>query len=291
MSASEYSEPVSNLITLGDVREQREWHDYAALGLTEAHIPDLIRLALDEELAQAEWPSDEVWARLHAWRALGQLRAVEAVEPLTTLFDALDEEMNDWITEDLPEALSLIGPKAIPVLRDFLGDPIHGQWSKIAAASGLVKIAEQYPEARADVIAILSAQLEHFMEQDRGFNASLASYLVYDLHAVESIPLIERVYAADKADLMVMGDWEDVQIKLGLLEERLTSQPDYFAKEMPELVESRDRMQATLNNIFPEAQPAQPPKQKPGRNDPCWCGSGKKYKHCHLREDRKMGRF
>lgn len=22
------------------------------------------------------------------------------------------------------------------------------------------------------------------------------------------------------------------------------------------------------------------------RNDPCWCGSGKKYKHCHLKQDR-----
>jgi uncharacterized protein len=20
---------------------------------------------------------------------------------------------------------------------------------------------------------------------------------------------------------------------------------------------------------------------RPGRNDPCWCGSGKKYKRCH----------
>ena len=28
------------------------------------------------------------------------------------------------------------------------------------------------------------------------------------------------------------------------------------------------------------------PGQRPGRNDPCWCGSGKKYKHCHLRQDR-----
>lgn len=25
----------------------------------------------------------------------------------------------------------------------------------------------------------------------------------------------------------------------------------------------------------------------PGRNDPCWCGSGKKYKNCHLRSDQK----
>ncbi len=25
----------------------------------------------------------------------------------------------------------------------------------------------------------------------------------------------------------------------------------------------------------------------PGRNDPCWCNSGKKYKHCHLESDQK----
>jgi tetratricopeptide (TPR) repeat protein len=30
-----------------------------------------------------------------------------------------------------------------------------------------------------------------------------------------------------------------------------------------------------------------PPVEKPGRNDPCWCGSGKKYKRCHWREDRR----
>lgn len=27
-----------------------------------------------------------------------------------------------------------------------------------------------------------------------------------------------------------------------------------------------------------------------GRNDPCWCGSGKKYKQCHYKEDRKKQR-
>jgi len=25
---------------------------------------------------------------------------------------------------------------------------------------------------------------------------------------------------------------------------------------------------------------------KLGRNDPCWCGSGKKYKNCHLKDDQ-----
>ena len=26
--------------------------------------------------------------------------------------------------------------------------------------------------------------------------------------------------------------------------------------------------------------------KQPGRNDPCWCGSGKKYKYCHMRADQ-----
>ncbi len=30
-------------------------------------------------------------------------------------------------------------------------------------------------------------------------------------------------------------------------------------------------------------------QQRPGRNDPCWCGSGKKYKKCHLRSDETGG--
>jgi tetratricopeptide (TPR) repeat protein len=29
------------------------------------------------------------------------------------------------------------------------------------------------------------------------------------------------------------------------------------------------------------------PTKKPGRNDPCWCGSGKKYKKCHMRQDEE----
>lgn len=28
-------------------------------------------------------------------------------------------------------------------------------------------------------------------------------------------------------------------------------------------------------------------KNLPGRNDPCWCGSGKKYKNCHMRSDEE----
>ena len=28
--------------------------------------------------------------------------------------------------------------------------------------------------------------------------------------------------------------------------------------------------------------------KKPGRNDACWCGSGKKYKKCHINFDERI---
>ncbi len=36
------------------------------------------------------------------------------------------------------------------------------------------------------------------------------------------------------------------------------------------------------NLLTPRPQPAQ---AELGRNDLCWCGSGKKYKKCHLKSD------
>ncbi len=34
---------------------------------------------------------------------------------------------------------------------------------------------------------------------------------------------------------------------------------------------------------------AAPPARRPGRNEPCWCGSGRKYKKCHLDQDLSPG--
>jgi preprotein translocase subunit SecA len=47
-------------------------------------------------------------------------------------------------------------------------------------------------------------------------------------------------------------------------------------------------------NVRTNREPEQPQtvrKSGPqlGRNDPCWCGSGKKYKHCHMQSDQQQG--
>jgi preprotein translocase subunit SecA len=61
--------------------------------------------------------------------------------------------------------------------------------------------------------------------------------------------------------------------------------------QIPEVAAPQPRRQRQLvTNLEAKEQSRQPArateKDKLGRNDPCWCGSGEKYKHCHWRQDR-----
>ena len=40
-----------------------------------------------------------------------------------------------------------------------------------------------------------------------------------------------------------------------------------------------------FRNLFSSSPRPQGPQAPLGRNDLCWCGSGKKYKKCHLKKD------
>ena len=64
------------------------------------------------------------------------------------------------------------------------------------------------------------------------------------------------------------------------LAERLVERK-HLEVEQERLLSERERLQGGQ----PAAALARP---KIGRNDPCWCGSGKKYKRCHWREDRRQ---
>ena len=224
MSESTYAPPVSALLTLGDARQLTGWPDYLAYGLTAEDIPALSRLALDEDLYFSEGESAEVWAPIHAWRALGQLRTAEAIEPLMQVLHRSEEWDDDWSSEDVPEALGLIGSAAIAPVKTFLADPAHSMWVRGAVAGALEKIAEQYPDSRADCVTVLSDQLGQHEHQAPTLNAFLISSLVH-LHAIEAAPAMEAAFATNQVDLSVQGDWEEVQIRLGLLTERLTSLP------------------------------------------------------------------
>lgn len=216
----QYSPPVDKLLTLGDSRETiRKWPDYPALGIGSEHVPDLIRMATDQELNWADSDSLEVWAPVHAWRALGQLRAEAAIEPLMRLFHELDaDELSgsfESVMEEMPEVYGLIGPAAIPALTAYLSDESHGLYPRTTALKCIEEIGKNHPDTRAECAAALTRQLEQFDKNGSQLNAFLISSLI-DLKAVEAVSVMESAFAGGRVDESIAGDWEDAQVDLGL---------------------------------------------------------------------------
>jgi hypothetical protein len=211
---------LDQFLTLGEPRG-RDWPNYLARGFGPDHIPDLIRMAIDPELNQADADSPDVWAPLHAWRTLGQLRAAEAVGPLLRLLHWEAEEHDDWAIEEMPQVFALIGPVALPELSAFLADSsenLHARWVVVDA---IRDIALAHPEVRAACVEILTSRLERASEEEPGINAAIIAGLL-DLQAVEAAPLIERAFAADQVDETIVGTWEEARFELGLRPDRPT---------------------------------------------------------------------
>ncbi len=221
MSTTPYTPPVDKLLTLGEPQPfaPDRWPNYLELGLGPEYIPDLIRMATDHEIRgiepkEGEEEEPEFWAPIHAVRALGQLHAEAAIEPLIQLLTVqVDDE---WMQEELRFVFGLIGPAAIPALAAYLADTSHELYPRGYAAHGLEEIGNWHPESRSEVIAALSKQLESFEENDYELNGFLISGLSR-LKAVEALPLIERAFAADRVDEFVIG-LDDVLVELGLKE-------------------------------------------------------------------------
>lgn len=224
----QYEPPVDQLLELGEswVGPDR-WPDYPAMGLRPEDVPELIRLATDSQVVQST--SDlPMWGPVHAWRALAQLGAAEAVDPLIRL---MREEDDDAASSNLPAALGRIGAPAVEPLIRVLHDPAEDTLVRASAMEGLREAARAHPELRDACVRAIVAQLERFEENPAELNAFLIGPLM-DLREMSAVDLMERAYAAGAVDESIPGDWEEVQVALGLREERTTPRPNYFQQSL-----------------------------------------------------------
>jgi hypothetical protein len=249
LSETSYKTPVNKLLTLGEPPPRVREIDCSSHGITQEHVPELIRMALDGELHTGPAGSPVIWAPIYALWSIAHLRAEEAIAPLLGLFRRADEFHDTCILSELPKVFAQIGPAGIGPLASYAADTSHGEWARVGAAEAIGKIGQQYPDTRAECVAHLSSQLDKFSEQTETSNGLIVASLL-DLKAIEAAPIIEKAFAAGAVAEGTAGDWEEVQIELGL--------------------KPREETRAVA-------------RPKVGRNDPCPCGSGKKYKKCCLK--------
>jgi len=272
---TDYADPLRRLLFIGKTRNYNpaEWSDYATeFALRREHIPELIRLACDAALNGGDPDSCEVWAPVHAWRALAQLQAEASVAPLLAFLKTAEDD--EAVSQDFPTVFGMIGPAAIPYISGFLSDRSNPRVPVCTAIEGLKEIAERHPECRAECVGILARTLECHVETDQVVNGFAISALI-DLAAIEVIDTMREAFRRKSVDISIAGDEEDVEIALGLRDCRSTPRPLYRILptgwlEQPE----EDRSQQDIHAVHRH--------RKVGRNDPCPCGSGRKYKKCCL---------
>ena len=243
---------------------------------------DPVLLGLSQQDDDFDTPA--AWAPMHAWRALGQLRAETAVERLLQLRRTIEDDCLDL---DLPVVLGLIGPPALPQIAAFLEDGGVGDYAAIAAISALPRIAKHYPDAGARCID-LAVRL---LGVDLGKSDTIAGFAIaalIDLNAAEAIAVIRDAFGRDAVEISVAGDLEAVEISLGLREKRDTPAPHYIKGAGGWIDDLRGGNVRVHNEAWSkdavEPAPRQPVRRTPkiGRNEPCPCGSGKKFKKCCL---------
>jgi len=208
-SHSHYPPPVDQLLRLGKVTGGAPWHDYAQLGITREHTPDLIRLATDPILNWTDENSQEVWGPLHAWRALAQLGAVEASEALVDQIDELRDD--EWFRSDLPDVMVQLGPRALPALQNYLHNYMRTPSGVgfITALECVERIGTRYLEAHTPCQQLLLHCLDDYTSNDATFN-SYVIHALLELRARRALPTIAAVFEADCVDDWTV-DWYDVR--------------------------------------------------------------------------------
>lgn len=217
-----YSGAIAQLLTLGSDLPilVKDWANYAAIGITSTDIPELIDMATDAELYSSDQHASEGWATVHAWRALAQLKAGEAVVPLLQAYERFGERYDwwEWFSDELPEVFLTMGEAAIPGIRRHLSrrsQSKEAEYSEFAAIEGLEKITEAHPDLKPQCIEICIEELQYASKHNPAVNGFLVGVLA-SLKAVEAASVIEQAFAGGHVDPSISGDWGDIQVDLGL---------------------------------------------------------------------------
>ncbi len=228
---NKYSPHVAELISIGvasiDMADDphKSWINYIEVcGFTEADIGELSEMACDQSFSDASNHSKEVWAPIHARRALGQLKAVSALPALLAL---QSDKLDEWVTEDFPRVFGMMGPQALPALSTFLDDIQKPYQTRVVALEGVQAVAKKHQDVRGEAIEIVVKCLKEYAVNSEIVNGFAVSALL-DMKAVEAIDIIRETYNSDNIDESICGDIEDVEIELGLRSTCLTTAPEFF---------------------------------------------------------------
>ena len=265
----------------------------AAVAQREAITPHLLQ-SLERMATDPEWVlfEQEDLLPIFAIHLLAQFRETAACPPLLRVLSLPGELpqqlLGDILTETIPGVLASVWDGDMAPIQTLIENRQANEYARAAGLSALQLLVTVGRLPRETVIAYLTHLFEGGLERTPNYVWDCLVQRAQMLHAVELLPAIRRAFA-EELTIPFFNCLEDVERT--------------FARDrkavLAELVQDHDHLiddtAAELKKwaVFqPEALSGGPaePAVKPakiGRNDPCPCGSGKKYKKCCLNKNQR----
>ena len=228
-----------------------------------------------DELVALIGDEDEYLASLAVELLVG-LRAVEVVEPALAALEVA--EPAGWLADAVFRLLPLLGAAVVePALRRYAENTDD--------------------EVRRDLAAVLCdagvrderifAVLVEVLERDPDHGASC----LHGYGDPAALPHLHRAFAAchlDEEGVLANQVVVELQAAIEVLGGKLT--PDEERKFDRAMAPRTQLAEWKRRAMLAERKTDAFGPPRPERNEPCWCGSAKKYKKCHLQEDERRER-
>lgn len=246
----------------------------------------------DDIASDGEW-----WLRLHTAMILGLIPGEHAGRRLIDLMRRLDEaddsNTQDWLAGKWPALFANKPTTLSEALHALVEDRSRDGYIRINAAETCIALAMRISEAALDATLDWAAGLITPAQGDRYMQLSLGNLLL-DFPRARHRDLLDDL-AASQTGFGIYFDADNVKQAF----ERGHDKPDWerfkdlWAFYHPEAIAARQQRWAdealhqtehdyfddeAIDPVWHEPYVRQEPKI--GRNDPCPCGSGKKYKKC-----------
>lgn len=230
------------------------------LALGPQAVPPLLAVLADESLQPEDSPGDG-YARERAAVLLGRLHASEAIAPMLEVLETTD--LLTATHQAVREALLRIGAAVLEPLFAAYATNTERDF-RLSAAGVVARLGVREPR-------ILALLLDH-LECDPCLGAGCLA----DYGDPAALPALHAALAAQSVDTTptLVGNQEIVELATAIQDLGGTLSPVEEAK-LAHVDALRERDRAAL---FPA--PSRRSQPKTGRNAPCPCGSGKKYKKC-----------
>jgi len=242
-------------------------------------------------------PACDEWLR--AWEVVKQLTApdIRDTEEFDRRYRILSQRVSDWC-QDFEMELGNAGldnplyyEQRVRYAREFIAlfpDENALVYLNMRRAEGEALWALGH---RAEAEAVYRALVERLPDEAWAYIGWADRYWLmqsssHEYEAAEAIMrrALERPKLQERPDVLerladLYGEWGKPAERASMLEqiEALQARPELRrAIDLPPVFD-----------ILPPEPTVEPVARKLGRNDPCWCGSGKKYKRCHLDSDQQ----